>query len=112
MNHAHQVWPGHMHCRVNDEAGDVDPLLHIAAVDHLAVLVDQDQVGRLHPLEEHPITVDQEMMLRPRHTQGEVGVDQVGHAKMCDQSIQRGQFATSLPFDGTDSFRLVHEYSF
>ncbi|MNO02250.1 hypothetical protein D3C81_2225880 [compost metagenome] len=51
-------------------------------------------------------------MLRPRYTQGQVGVDQVGHAEVRDQPVQRGQFATGLPFDVTHRFGLVHGYSF
>jgi hypothetical protein len=40
-----------------------------------------------------------------------MGVDQVGHAKVRDQAIQRGQFATGLPFNRADVFRFTHEYT-
>ncbi|MNE73863.1 hypothetical protein D3C80_1698970 [compost metagenome] len=84
--------------RVDDKAGRIDLAAVEMAVDHVAVQVDQHQVAGAHLLECHAIAVDQEVPVRPGYTQGDVRVDQVGHAVVGDQAIQRSQLAARLPF--------------
>ena len=98
MDHAMQVRSGGMDGRVDHEPGTIDPVIREQGIHHLAFAVDLHQITGRHMLKEHAIAVDQEVPGAVFQTQGNMGVDQVGHTKMCNQAVQRRQFTARSPF--------------
>ena len=78
-----------MNRAVDHEARRVDRVRRI--VDLLPVLVDLDQARRGDLVEEHPVGVDQEVVLAARHTRGDVGEDQVVPPEVGDEAVTRGE---------------------
>ncbi|MNI56518.1 hypothetical protein D3C73_1115280 [compost metagenome] len=99
MHHASQVVAGGVHRRMDGETRSVDHLAFgVARVHRVAVQVDLHQILRTHFVKQHAVAVDQEMMFVAGHPCADVGVDQVRHAEMRDQAVQRRQFFTHLCF--------------
>ena len=63
MRHAVDIGPRHMNGAMDDEAGRVDAIVRGVEED-LAVEVDLDQAGCIDFLVEHPVRIDQEMVVR------------------------------------------------
>src|ERR1035438_775555 len=63
MRHAVDVAPCHVNGAVNDEAGGVDAIIR-GVEQHVAVEVDLDQAGGVDFLVQHPVRVDQEVVVR------------------------------------------------
>ena len=63
MRDAIHIVPGHMNGAVNDEACGVDAIIR-GVEEHVAVEVDLDQAGCIDFLIEHPVRVDQEVVVR------------------------------------------------
>jgi hypothetical protein len=112
VDHAGQVVAGHVHGRMDGEAGHVHTLFAVlhGIVHGAAARVDLHQVRRLHLVEEHAVAVDQEVVGRARDACADVRVDQVRHAEVGDQAVQRGQVVPGLRFGilRVDGFERVH----
>jgi hypothetical protein len=63
MRHAVDVVPRHVDGAVDDEACGVDAIVR-GVEEHVAVDIDLDQAGRVDFLVEHPVGVDQEVVVR------------------------------------------------
>ena len=66
-------------------------------IDGIAVVVDLDQIGRAHFMEQNAVAVDQKVPFLTRHPSRNVRVDQIGHSKMRHQPVQCCQVATGFP---------------
>ncbi|MNF35548.1 hypothetical protein D3C84_164180 [compost metagenome] len=97
---------------MNHEACGVDTGALVRTAHHLTILVYAHQVAGFHAIEDHAVAVDQEVVFRAWNAQGDVSVDQVGHAKVRDQSIQCGQLAAGFPLGGGNVVGCVHVSSF
>jgi hypothetical protein len=62
MRHAVDVVAGHVNGAVNDEAGSVDAIIR-GIEQRVAVKVDLDQAGRIDFFVQHPIGVDQKVVV-------------------------------------------------
>ena len=81
--------------RMDGEAGRVDAV--IAPGKLVAVEVDLDQARRGDLVEHQSVGVDQEVMVRPRHPRGDVGIDQIVPAIQCDEAIAGGEIDALCP---------------
>ena len=106
---------GHRHARTGvrmEHTGGIGPRLVNGAVDHktglvhfvgraidlVAFEVDLDQTRGGDFIKRPPKRVEQKMLVvAARHHGRDVGVDQIGLAKMCRQAVARGQLNTRFP---------------
>jgi len=91
-----QILARHVDRAVNDKAGAVHLIGRL--VEDVAVDIDLDQVRGGDLLVEEPIGIDQELILRARHAQRDVVVDQMRPAIVRDQPIGGGEIDPRLPF--------------
>jgi hypothetical protein len=85
---------------VDGEAGRVDL---VRAVHHLgAAEIHLDQAGGGDLVEQHPVRVDEEVVLRPGHPRRDVGEDQVVPPVVGDQPVAGGQIHSLAPLLFTD----------
>ena len=75
-------------CMVNGGVNHKTSAVHIFALvkfaHNIAIVVDFDQIRRLHVVEQHAIAVNQKMVRLIRYAHADVGINQIGHAKMGD----------------------------
>jgi len=97
MRVEHEVIVGvmQMNRAVNHETRGVDVG---RALEHLAVLVDLDQVGRGHLLVEQAETMHQKRVIGARHARGDVIPDGVVPAEQMGQAEHRREIDPHLPF--------------
>jgi len=91
-----QILARHVDRAVNDKTGAVHLIGRL--VQNVAVDVGLDQVRGGDLLVEKAIGVDQELILRARHAQRDVIVDQMRPAIVRDQPIGGGKIDARLPF--------------
>ena len=91
---------------VYDVTGDYDSMV-IALAQEVPFAVDLNEGGGRNLFEEHTEGVQQEMILRPWHTQREMRVVEIGPAVEVTQPIGRRQLAARLPFLRTDIGRTT-----
>jgi hypothetical protein len=70
--------------------------------DDAAVDVDLDQARGRDLLEQHPVGIDEEMVLRARDARGDVREHQVVPAEHRDQAVRGREVHALLPFLGRD----------
>jgi hypothetical protein len=96
MKHAAGILAHLVDRRMDGKARRVDA---VGALRELvAVEVDFHQAGSGDFVEHQAVGIDQEVMLRPRHTGGDMGVDQIVPAIMRDQAIAGGEVDPLAPF--------------
>ena len=81
-----------------DKSGAVDRIG--AAIQHRAVNVDLDQIGRGHFMIAQAERVDQEGAFLSGHPHGDVVIDELGPAHMVEYAVAGGQLLARLPFGG------------
>ena len=103
--HDHEVLlrPGHMDCRVDDEAGVVHGLL--AARNPFAVDVDLHQIGSGDLVIVKAPGIDEEVVLGPGHAGRKVPVDLFRPVVVIDQAVGRGELDADIPLRVGDSAR-------
>ncbi|MNO61711.1 hypothetical protein D3C76_523650 [compost metagenome] len=101
-----RVGPGGVDGGVDHIGGGVDAVVIIRLVEHLAVEVDLVQAGSGDLLVEHAERVEQDMLGFAGHAQGDVVVDQVGHAVGVQGTVQRRQLDPGLPLGRRDRLRI------
>ena len=95
MHDALGILARHVNGGMDGEAGRIDV---VGAVHHLvAVLVHLDQGRRCDLFEHHAEGVQQKVMLRTRHPDGEMGEEQVVPTVIGDDAVERGKVHSSLP---------------
>ena len=111
VQHALRVRARGVHGAVDGEPGRVDL---VGAFEHLAALeVDLDEARGRDLLEEHPVRVDEEVVLRPRHPRRDVREDEVVPAEAGDEAVAGGEVDAPCPLlradGGADAAgRFVH----
>jgi hypothetical protein len=83
MHDADQIVPRHVHCAVDHEAGRVDAEIG-AIVNDIAIAIDLDQARGRNLVKQQAVRIDQELILVTRQARGDVGMDQVRPAVMCE----------------------------
>ena len=74
---------------VDDEAGRVEAVL--AGFDEVAFEVDLHQVGGGDLVVAQTVGVDQKMVIRSRHPQGDVAIDQLAPAQVMEDPVGGGE---------------------
>ncbi|MNS26248.1 hypothetical protein D3C72_581650 [compost metagenome] len=82
VQHTTGILAGSMDGAVDDETGRVDRVRR--RFHWPALQVDLHQAGGRDLIEQQAVRVDQEVVLRPRQAQGNMGEDQVAHTEMGD----------------------------
>ena len=85
---------------VDHVAGVVHGIVVIGLQHDFALEIDLHEARGVDLVEEEAVGIDEEMLLRPRHPRGDVGVDHVGHAVMRDEPVAGGEIDPRLPFLG------------
>ncbi len=96
VHHAVRVGQGGVDRAVEGETGRVDGPVVVA--DDVPVHIDLDQVGRGDLGVVQAEGVDEEVVVRPRHAQRDVVVDQLGPAQVGKDAVTGGELHASLPF--------------
>src|SRR5271169_5013945 len=108
MNDAAGILADFVYSRVNGEAGRIDMVRGLT--EQVAVKVDLDQAGGGDFVEHQPVRIDEEMMFRPGHPGGDMGIDQIVPAVIGNQSVAGGKIDALAPLrlghpDGTSFSR-------
>ncbi|MNN48146.1 hypothetical protein D3C81_1626090 [compost metagenome] len=65
-------------------------------------MIDLDQIASAHFVEQHTVAIDQEVPLLAGYAGGDMRIDQIGHAKVGEQSIKCSQIASGFPLFAGD----------
>ncbi|MCY1527276.1 hypothetical protein D9M68_623370 [compost metagenome] len=103
MDHACHIRTCRVHGGVDVESRTVDAVAIKAWIDQIAVVVHLDQIRGAHLMEQHTVSVNQEVSWLTRHACRYVSVNMVSPAEVCDQPIERRQFAPCPPFFRSNS---------
>ena len=85
---------------VDDEARGIDVVGRIGHL--LAVDVDLHQARRRDLVEQHPVGVEEKVVVGTGHPRGEVREDEVVPAVVSDQTVGGGEVHALLPLFGRD----------
>jgi hypothetical protein len=85
---------------VDDEPGQVDGVRGL--LDGVAGQIDLHQVRGGDLLEEQPVGVDQEVVLRAGEPDRDVREDEIGHPEVGHEAVDGGEFAAQTEFFRAD----------
>jgi len=102
VQHALGIVAGGMHGAVNGEAGRVHGKRR--RFDLVPVEIDFHQARRGDLVEQHPIGVDEKLVLGPGHPDRDVGEDEVRPPELGYEAVAGGQIHAHGPFLGRDDF--------
>ena len=100
MHHALDVITGFVDSPMDDRSGFIGAVAIVT--DHISVLIHLDEVGCGDLVGMETKRIDEYVLWFARHPRGVVIVDAVSQTLQVQETVQRGQIFSDLPFFGTD----------